>query len=56
MSHDQIDGQARGAAFLGTGDAVSERALAELDTGVPLADPHGCRRATLEVIEIERGL
>ena len=56
MGHDQIDGQARGAAFLGTGDAISERALAELDAGVPLADPHGGRRATLEVIEIERGL
>lgn len=56
MGHDQIDGQARGAAFLGTGDAISERVLAELDAGVPLADPHGGRRATLEVIQIERGL
>ena len=53
---DQIDGQARGAAFFVIGDAIRERALAELDACVPLADPHGCHRGTLEVIEIERRL
>ena len=51
---DQIDGQARGAAFFATGDAIRERALAELDTCVPLADPHRCLRGPLEIIEIER--
>ena len=54
MSEDQIDGQARRAAVFVTSDAISERALAELDADIPLADPHGCRRGTLKIIEIER--
>ena len=53
MGEDQIDGQARGAAFLVIADALGEGALAVLDAGVPVAEPHGCRRSALEVIEIE---
>jgi hypothetical protein len=36
------------------GDALRERALAELDICVSLADPHGCPRGPLEIVEIER--
>src|SRR5262245_53730896 len=54
MGEDQIDGQPCGAAFLATGDAISERALTELDAGIPLTDPHSCHRSTLEIIDIKR--
>jgi hypothetical protein len=56
LAEDQIDGQARGAAFFVLGDAGGEPALAELAAGVPLPDPHGCHPGMIEVIEIERHL
>ena len=39
--------------YLFIADALGEGALAVLDAGVPVAEPHGCRRSALEVIEIE---
>ena len=50
---DQIDGETRAAAFLVDGDALRERALAELDACVPIANPHGRFRGSFEVIELE---
>src|SRR5262245_48992495 len=51
---DQIDGETRAAALLAGGDALRERALAELAARVPLANPHGRFRGSFEIIERER--
>jgi hypothetical protein len=53
MTGDQIEGEARSAAFFIVGDASSERALSELDAGIPLTDPERCPCGTLEIIDIE---